>query len=156
MTTLEVTSSALAAGVPMPPRFTADGENESPPLAWGTPPPETKSFAVLVDDPDASAEPDFHHWCAWNIPADQRELHAGITTQDDAADLRQGRNDADATGYTGPKPPRGETHRYVFRVLALDVIPDLPTGSTRHALDQAIEGHVLAEGKLVVPYRRPR
>jgi hypothetical protein len=76
-----------------------------------------------------------------------------VTTSEDAADLRQGRNDFDGSGYRGPKPPHGTTHRYVFRVLALDVIPDLPTGSTRDALDRAIEGHVLAEGSLTVPFR---
>jgi Raf kinase inhibitor-like YbhB/YbcL family protein len=150
---LEVTSSALRAGEPMPVRFTADGDDESPPLSWGTPPPETRSFAVLVEDPDAPKGV-FHHWCAWNIPADQRELHPGVQIAEDAADLRQGRNDFDGTGYRGPKPPAGSTHRYVFRVLALDMIPDLPTGSTRTALDRVVDGHVLAEGSLVVPYRR--
>jgi Raf kinase inhibitor-like YbhB/YbcL family protein len=151
---LAVTSPILRAGEPMPARFTADGADESPPLAWGRPPASTRSFAVLCEDPDATSKGVFHHWCAWNIPADQRELHAGVVTSEDAADLRQGRNDFDATGYRGPKPPPDATHRYVFRVLALDVIPDLPTGSTRAMLDRAMEGHVVAQGDLVVPYRR--
>jgi Raf kinase inhibitor-like YbhB/YbcL family protein len=148
---LEVTSTVLRGGVRMPRRYTADGEDQSPPLAWGAPPPATRSFAVLCDDPDGPLRV-FHHWSVWNIPADQRGLHPGITTSEDAADLRQGRNDFDATGYRGPKPPPGPEHHYVFRVLALDVVPDLPTGSSRKALDEAIEGHVLAEGSLVVPY----
>ena len=152
--TIEVTSSVLVPGGLMPPRFTADGDDQSPPLAWGRPPPETKSFAIVCEDPDASNGVVFHHWVAWNIPADQRELHAGVTASDDAADLRQGRNDFDGTGYRGPKPPRGATHRYVFRVLALDLVPDLPTGSSRTALDRAIEGHVLAQGSLTVKYGR--
>jgi Raf kinase inhibitor-like YbhB/YbcL family protein len=152
---IELSSPAFANGETMPRRFTADGENVSPPLAWGAPPPTTKSFALILEDPDSTKKPPFQHWIAWNIPVDQRLLHEGVLVAEDSGDLRQGRNDFGVTGYGGPKPPHGSpAHRYVLRLLALDVLPDLPTGSSRAALDRAIEGHVVAEGMLVTPYAR--
>ena len=150
--TLEVTSTAFADGEKIPPKFTADGDDVSPPLRWSDPPRETESFAISCDDPDAPSGL-FTHWTAWNIEAEQREQRAGTPTSA-AFTLRQGANGFGRTGYSGPKPPPGRPHRYRFHVYALDATPDLRSGASRAEFDRAIDGHVLAEGMLMGKYGR--
>jgi Raf kinase inhibitor-like YbhB/YbcL family protein len=150
---LEVTSTAFGDGERIPVRFTADGENVSPPLRWGDPPAGTRGLAIVCEDPDAPSGL-FVHWTAWNIPANRRELTAGVAPSAEVSGMRQGRNGFGDTGYGGPSPPPGKPHRYRFRIFALDAPLDLPPGASRGELDRAMEGHVLAAGMVVGRYER--
>jgi len=146
-------SSAFAAQGEIPKRFTCEGEDVSPPLAWSEPPPGTRSFALIVSDPDApdprAPQTTWIHWVVYELPAPARALEAGSLP----AGARSGRNDWGRTGYGGPCPPVGR-HRYVHTVYALDVpLGDLgaPTGET---LERAMQGHVLARAELVGTYAK--
>jgi Raf kinase inhibitor-like YbhB/YbcL family protein len=152
---LDVTSSAFGEGDAIPLKYTADGDNVSPPIHWSDPPPETRSFAIVCEDPDAPAGT-FIHWTAWNIDAQQRDMLEAIATSADLDGIRQGRNSFGKTGYGGPKPPPGKPHRYRFHVYALDVRPDTRSGSTRAELERAMIGHILAEGVLMGKYAHAR
>jgi Raf kinase inhibitor-like YbhB/YbcL family protein len=153
---LDVTSTAFHDGEAIPTKYTADGENVSPPLRWSDPPPSTESIAVICEDPDAPSGV-LVHWTAWNIGPGQHELPEAMPTAADVdGGIRQGKNAFGRTGYGGPKPPPGKPHRYRFRVFALDVRPNSRAGSTRTELERAIAGHVLAEGVLVGKYAHPR
>jgi Raf kinase inhibitor-like YbhB/YbcL family protein len=147
---LEVMSTAFADAARIPGRFTADGDDISPPLQWSDPPATTRSFAIVCDDPDAPSGT-FTHWTAWDIQPEQRELAEAVPP---SAPIRQGANDFGKPGYGGPKPPPGKPHRYRFRVCALDARSDLRAGATRAEFDRAIEGHVIAEGVLIGKYGR--
>ena len=150
---LEITSAAFRDGERIPKRFTADGEDLSPPLRWIDPPAGTRSFAIVCEDPDAPSGL-FVHWVAWNIAADQRELKEGVSPSAEASGIRQGRNGFGNAGYGGPKPPPGKPHRYRFRLFALDAPLELGPGASRAELDHSIEGHVLGSGTLVGTYQR--
>jgi Raf kinase inhibitor-like YbhB/YbcL family protein len=150
---LEVTSTAFVDGDTIPEKFTADGDDVSPPLRWGEPPSGTKSVAIVCDDPDAPSGL-FTHWTAWDIEADQREVKTNCSPTANENGVRQGANGFGGTGYGGPKPPPGKPHRYRFRVYALDARPDLRSGASRTEFDRAIDGHVLAEGMLTGKYGR--
>ncbi len=140
---ISVTSPAFRAGEEIPRRFTCKGANVNPPLHFQNVPKETKSLVLIVDDPDAPGGL-FTHWLAWNIdPA----LHA-IGEKSAPAGAGEGTNDFGNLGYGGPCPPSG-THRYFFRVLALDRKLELKRGARRAQLDQALAGHVLARGALM-------
>jgi Raf kinase inhibitor-like YbhB/YbcL family protein len=155
---LTVKSPAFSEGGVIPARFTCEGDDVSPPLAWTDAPAETKSFALVVEDPDA---PDpkspnrktFTHWIVYDIASGTRGLPEGAKTAPPGA--RNGENDFGSLGYRGPCPPSGE-HRYVFKVYALDtVLPDL---NKPHAvdLDRAMNGHVISQGRLVGLYQKGR
>lgn len=149
---LLVRSADFSDGGAIPRRFTCDGVGLSPNLRWPAAPAGTKSFAIVVDDPDAPV--DFTHWLAYNIPPDIRELAQGASAQ--AAMPRgsaQGINDFRSLGYGGPCPPTGKPHHYVFRLYALDIRLDLPPRAARKQLDSAIEGHIVAEGRIVGIYQ---
>ncbi len=150
---LDVMSTAFGDGETIPEKFTADGDDVSPPLRWGEPPTGTQSFAIVYEDPDAPSGL-FTHWTAWNIEADQRELKAGVSPTANTDGIRQGANGFGGSGYGGPKPPPGKPHRYRFRVYALDGRPDLRSGASRTEFDRAIDRHVLAEGMLIGKYGR--
>ncbi|MGD8252067.1 MAG: YbhB/YbcL family Raf kinase inhibitor-like protein [Desulfobacterales bacterium] len=142
---------------PMARKFTCDGEDVSPALEWSGIPDGTKSFALIVDDPDAPdpAHPKttWVHWVLYNIPGSVRSLPEGGGDTDVPKDTLQGLNDWKRTGYGGPCPPIGE-HRYFHKLFALDVVlPDLEE-PTKAALEKAMEGHVLARAELVGLYRR--
>jgi Raf kinase inhibitor-like YbhB/YbcL family protein len=143
-----LTSSAFAEGDLIPARHARRGENLSPPLAWSGAPDGTLSFALIVDDPDAPGG-DWVHWIVYNLPADLSALPEGITTPPGSA--AQGKNGWGAAQYDGPQPPSG-THRYVFKLYALDTVLDLGPGATKAALLDAMEGHVLARGQLIGKY----
>ena len=149
-----LTSPAFAPGQPVPTKYTCQGSNVSPPLAWTAPPAGTKSLALIVDDPDAPdpAAPQrvFVHWVVYNLPP-----AAGSQTEGAAlpAGARDGKGDSGRTGYGGPCPPIGR-HRYFFKLYALDtVLPDLGA-PTRSALDAAMKGHVLATAELMGTYQK--
>lgn len=155
MTTLQVTSSAFAAGGTIPRKYTADGPDVSPALAWGDVPAETKSFALICDDPDAPRGGTWVHWVIWGLPAETRALAENVPNDATLpSGAKQGKNDFGRLGYGGPAPPRGPAHRYFFKLYALDSVPDLKPGATKADLERAMNGHVLAQGELMGKYGR--
>lgn len=151
--TLAVSSPSFEEGAAIPKAHTADGADISPALSWSGLPPETKSVALICDDPDA---PDgtFTHWIVYNIPPAVTALAGKIPIQDRLPDgSLQGRNDFGKNGYSGPSPPSG-THRYFFRIYALDAPLDLKPGATREQLDAALKGRILARGERMGRYTR--
>ena len=157
---MKLTSTAFAAGGSIPSRYTCDGEDASPPLTWSEPPAGTRSFALVVDDPDA---PDpkaprmrWVHWVVYDLPADARSLPEAVRS---GADLpkgaRIGRNDWKKAAWGGPCPPIGR-HRYFFMIYALDVALGDRGGLTKRDLEAAMQGHVLAKAELVGTYQRER
>lgn len=138
----------------IPKDFTCDGANKSPRLKWSEPPAGAKSLALIATDPDAPIGT-FVHWVLYNLPAGTRELDEALPTPGQLADgSRQGRNDFGNTGYGGPCPPRGSTHRYFFELYALDEPLKLPAGETREQVEKAMQGHILARGELIARYGR--
>ena len=144
---LDVTSSAFTAGGDIPSELTCDGADTSPPLAWGKVPANTKSIAILVDDPDAP-KGTFTHWLVVGLPPTMTELDKGGTLPQGAIATK---NDKGTTGYTGPCPPTGR-HHYQFRVYALDTMP--AKSMTRTEFLKAVEGHIVATGQLIGMYQR--
>jgi len=152
--TLQVTSAAFNKGGPIPKKCTCDDADASPPLMWSAAPAATKSFALIVDDPDAPAGT-WVHWVIYDLPADARGLSAGMSKQAELADgARQGTNDFRKTGYNGPCPPPGKPHRYFFKVYALDTRLGLKGGASKPDVEKAMRGHILAQGELVGLYAR--
>jgi hypothetical protein len=150
---LGVRSSSFSNGRSIPGRYTCDGANLSPHLAWQFGPYGTRSFALEMDDPDAPT--DFTHWLVYNIPPSVRELTESASTQRSMPQgAAEGRNDFGRSGYGGPCPPRGNPHHYFFRVYALDLLLDLPPGATRKQLDAAMDRHILSQGQIVGTYQR--
>ena len=150
----ELKSSAFKAGETIPRKHTCDGQDLSPPLAWTEPPPGTRSFALVCDDPDAPAGT-WVHWVLYGVPSSASSLPEGVRPApvlDDGS--RQGTNDFRRTGYGGPRPPRGAPHRYSFRLYALDVVLALAPGATKAALMKAVEGHTLGQAELMGRYAR--
>jgi Raf kinase inhibitor-like YbhB/YbcL family protein len=138
----------------IPAVYTADGEDRSPQLKWSGIPANAKTLALIVDDPDAPSG-QFVHWLAFNIPATIDHLAEGTQHRGDYTDgTLQGRNGFDRVGYGGPRPPAGESHRYVFKLFALDDRLELEPGIARAELEQAMQGHVLASTELVARYKR--
>jgi Raf kinase inhibitor-like YbhB/YbcL family protein len=150
--TVALSSTSIQDGK-IPSQYTCDGADSSPQLSWTAPPAGTKSFALIMTDPDAPVGT-FVHWVLYDIPASTRELTAGIPKQDQLPDnSRQGSNDFDKNGYGGPCPPRG-THHYVFSLYALDTTLALPPGATRSQVESGMKGHILAHGGLIATYKR--
>jgi Raf kinase inhibitor-like YbhB/YbcL family protein len=151
--TLEITSSAFSKGEMIPTGYTCDGPDVSPELAWTGVPETTQSLALICDDPDAPMGT-WVHWVLFNIPPGARGLPGEISP--DAAlenGARHGTNDFGRLGYGGPCPPGG-THRYFFKLYALDTELDLASGITKAQLIEAMEGHILAEAQLMGTYNR--
>ncbi|RIH89443.1 YbhB/YbcL family Raf kinase inhibitor-like protein [Calidithermus roseus] len=136
-----LSSSAFAQGKPIPAKYTCDGLDISPPLAWSDAPRGTQSFALIMDDPDAPAGT-WVHWVLFNLPAQTHQL------AEKAVQGVQGRNSWGRLGYGGPCPPSG-THRYFFRLYALDTLLQLPAGATKEQVLRAMQGHVLAQAELM-------
>ena len=150
---MELKSSAFSQGEAIPSKYTCDGEDVSPPLAWTEPPPGTKSLALISDDPDAPVGT-WVHWVVYNLPPSTRQLPEAFPTDGQLPDgTRQGKTDFGRTGYGGPCPPSG-THRYFFKLFSLDATLSLPPGSTAKQLENAMQGHILAEAQLMGTYRR--
>jgi Raf kinase inhibitor-like YbhB/YbcL family protein len=153
----EFTGGDITSGTPISARYTCDGDNVSPALTWTRAPGGTTELALVVDDPDA---PDgtFTHWLAFGIPAASVAVPQRVPPLErqvpGPTPMTQGRNDFGEIGYGGPCPPDGETHTYVFRLLALDTDLDLPPDADRAAFDAASNGHVIAEARLEAPYAR--
>ena len=156
---LTIQSSAFIHNGEIPRPFTCDGEDISPPLQWSGVPDRTRSFVLIVDDPDAPdpAAPQrvWVHWVLYNIPAGVTSLPGGAGVKDLSKEIIEGVNDWKKFGYGGPCPPIGR-HRYFFKLYALD--RELPARSemTKGTLEKEMKGHILAEGTLVGTYKRHR
>jgi Raf kinase inhibitor-like YbhB/YbcL family protein len=156
---LEVRSSAFAANAPIPDRYSAYHDNQSPPLEWSGAPERTRALALIVEDPDAPGADPFVHWLVAGVPASTHALPAGLPDSralPDVAYALQGTTSAGRAGWFGPRPPPGGPHHYHFQVFALDAPLDLAPGFDREALLAAMKGHVLARGDLVGTYARAR
>jgi Raf kinase inhibitor-like YbhB/YbcL family protein len=150
---ITVTSAAFGDGDRIPAKFTCDGENVSPPLAWTGVPESSETLTLICDDPD-SPSGTWVHWVLFNLPATATELAEGVRPEKQlTSGARQGRNDFKKIGYGGPCP-HGGTHRYYFKLYALDTALSLPPGVTKDELLKAMQGHILAEGQLMGKYRR--
>jgi len=150
---IKLISEAFSEGAMIPTRYTCDGEDVSPPLSWTDLPPETGSFALICEDPDAPVGT-WDHWVLFNIPASATGLPEAVpatATLDDGS--VHGNNSWGRLGYGGPCPPGG-THRYIFSLFALDIKLDLKSGATKSGLLKAMEGHILARTRLMGKYRR--
>ncbi len=149
---LHLTSAAFSDGRTIPAKHTCDGRNISPPLAWSPVPPGTKSFALIMDDPDATRGT-WVHWVIYNIPPEITELAENVNPDEELdRGIRQGGNSSMRIGYRGPCPPSG-SHRYRFKLYALDTALPLKPGATTAQVLRAMEGHVLAEARLTGRYR---
>src|SRR5205085_10030512 len=133
---MKITSKAFNDGAEIPSKYTCDGENVSPPLAWDGAPDTAKSLALIVHDPDAPAG-DWVHWVVFHLPPSVSELQEHVPPSESLPNgAMQGRNDFKKIGYGGPCPPSG-SHRYLFRLYALDTALPLHSGATRQDLDKA-------------------
>lgn len=154
---LTLTSSAFPPRGSIPREYTCDGDDLAPPLEWSGAPPGTKSFALIVDDPDApdpkAPKTTWAHWVLYDIPAATTALPGGAAGGTLPPGTREGLNDWKRTGYGGPCPPIGR-HRYFHKLYALDVLLGDLHRPTRAALERAIQGHVLAHAELVGTYQR--
>jgi Raf kinase inhibitor-like YbhB/YbcL family protein len=151
--TLPISSSAFANGSMIPSQYTCDGVNISPPLQWSGSPVAAKTFALIVDDPDAPAKT-WVHWVVYDLPANATQLTENIgQAKTLGSGGKQGTNDFKRIGYGGPCPPSG-THRYFFKLYAVDIETSLPPGATKDELLKAIDGHVVAQGEVVGKYKR--
>ncbi len=146
---MNVTSAAFQEGANIPSKFSCDGANSSPPLQISDVPSEAKSLVLIVDDPDAPSGL-FTHWIVWNISPQTSTIAEGSVPKG-----AQGTNDFGKSGYAGPCPPSG-THRYYFKIFALDRELDLPFRARRGQLDAAIKGHVIAQGELMGRYSKQK
>jgi hypothetical protein len=151
---MHLSSPAFASRAAIPIVYTCEGEDRRPPLAWNEPPRGTRSFALIVDDPDAPdpAAPKtiWVHWVVYDLPPSTRELAAGAELP---SGTRDGLNDWKRPGWSGPCPPQGR-HRYVFKLYALDTtLPDLRR-PTKGDLERAMTGHILERAELVGTYQK--
>jgi Raf kinase inhibitor-like YbhB/YbcL family protein len=149
-TPMKISSPDFNEGGSIPPRFTCDGENVNPSLRISGVPAGAKSLVLIVDDPDAPAGV-WTHWLMWNLKTELKEIAVNSVP----TGAVQGLNDFHRNDYGGPCPPSG-THRYFFKLCALDTVLELPSSCSRKALDQAMRGHVVAETTYMGRYERSR
>ena len=152
-----LTSAAFKDGATIAGKYTCDGVDVSPPLAWSGAPAGTRSFALIADDPDAPGGT-WVHWVLYNLPAEVSELPENIAKVEslDLAGARQGRNDFRRPGYGGPCPPPGPAHHYFFKLYALDARLQLKAGAQKKDVEAVTEGHVLGSAQLMGTYARQR
>ncbi len=150
---MQIASQAFEAGGMIPAKYTCDGPDLSPPLRWADPPAGTQSYALIADDPDAPVGT-WVHWVLWNIPADASGLEENLSKSASLPNgAKQGTTDFRRIGYGGPCPPSG-THRYFFKLYALDTMLELPSSTTKRDLEGAMQGHILGQAELVGKYQR--
>ncbi len=150
---IKVTSAAFKEGQSIPRQYTCDGVNVSPPLEWTGAPKTAKSIAIIADDPDAPSGT-WVHWVVYDLPAANIGMVENLPADEQLkAGGSQGTNDFGKIGYGGPCPPSG-THRYFFKVYALDNFLSLKVASTKAQVEKAMEGHVVAQGQLMGTYQR--
>jgi Raf kinase inhibitor-like YbhB/YbcL family protein len=152
---LKITSPAFADGTEIPQKYTCEGEDVSPPLAFSGVPEGTVSLVLIVDDPDApdpkAPKMTYVHWVLFDLPSDTTEIIEGMVDLPNAT--KSGLNDWKRTGYGGPCPPIGR-HRYFFKLYALDVRLEGLSAATKADVVAAMKGHVLAEAQLIGTYRK--
>ncbi|MGH7551414.1 MAG: YbhB/YbcL family Raf kinase inhibitor-like protein [Longimicrobiales bacterium] len=155
---LKLTSSAFSHNGAIPRRYTCQGDDVSVPLAWSGAPAATKSFLLIVDDPDApdpkAPRMTWVHWVLYNIPAGATALKEGIAERDLPKGTLEGLNDWKRTGYGGPCPPIGR-HRYFHKLYALDTLLPAMENPTKPDLEQAMKGHLLEKAELIGTYQKP-
>jgi Raf kinase inhibitor-like YbhB/YbcL family protein len=151
--TFEVTSNIFKAGEMIPGRYTCDGEDVSPQLSWGKIPNGTKELALICDDPDAPSGT-WVHWVAYGIQPTIASFSENVPKKDTPSGFKQGKNSFGKVGYGGPCPPRGSTHRYFFKLYALDRALDLKPGATKDEVSKAMQGHIIAQGEIIGRYGR--
>ena len=151
---LSVSSPVFQEGHRIPAKYTCQGQDISPQLAWSGLPTGTKSLALIMDDPDAPGGV-FTHWVLFNIPPDSHELPEAVPVQARlSSGALQGNNDFGKIGYGGPCPPPGRAHRYQFILYAIDRTLDLQAGASKEQLLNAMQGHILAQAQLTGTYQR--
>lgn len=153
---MKLSSDAFDDGGSIPSKFTCDGEDISPPLSISEIDKKTNSLALVVDDPDAPGGT-FDHWLIWNISADINSIPQGVPTEDLIKELggaNQGKNDFGQIGYRGPCPPTGPSHRYRFKLYALNDVLELESGASKRDLENAMEDHILQKADLTGTYKR--
>ena len=149
-----ISSSAFKEGEIIPRKYTCQGQDISPQLRWKDIPEGSKSFTLIMDDPDAPGGI-FTHWVIFNLPTNSQYLQEAIlSTIQLPSRAVQGRNDFGKVGYGGPCPPPGKPHHYRFNLYALDMFLDLGTGSSRNQVLNAATGHILAQCRLTGIYQR--
>ncbi|MES2207569.1 MAG: YbhB/YbcL family Raf kinase inhibitor-like protein [Pseudomonadota bacterium] len=150
--TLQISSPSFKEGAMIPAKYSEYADGVSPALSW-VPVKAAKSYAIIMEDADATPVTPFVHWVAWNIPASKTELPEGLQKQERLTEpegLLQGKNSRGSVGYYGPRPPLGDAaHHYFFQVLALDTVLNVPAGADRDQVLNAAEGHILAKGELM-------
>jgi hypothetical protein len=152
-TEFKLTSVAFKEGQPIPRPYTCDGVNVSPPLEWGGVPKSAKTVAIIAEDPDAPAGT-WVHWVLYNLPADNIGLVENVpATETLKAGGFQGKNDFGKIGYGGPCPPSG-THRYLFKIYAVDAELPLKAGATKAEVEKALDDHVVGQARLIGTYHK--
>ena len=150
---LQLTSSSFAADSALPAKYTCEGADTSPALAWTEPPAGTQSFALVVDDPD-TPQKTVIHWLLYDLPPATRALPEGVPTKAKLPDgSRQGKNDHGKIGYSGPCPPPGAARHYFFKLYALDYQTGLKAKAKDADLERAIKGHILAQSELIARFQ---
>ncbi|WP_367607809.1 YbhB/YbcL family Raf kinase inhibitor-like protein [Legionella sp. W05-934-2] len=147
---LKLGSTAFFNNSPIPEHYTCSGIDKSPPLAWYDANKTTKSYVLIVDDPDAPAGI-WVHWVLFNIPADMTLLPEGAPIPKGAV---SGKNSWGSPGYRGPCPPPGRTHRYFFKIYALDTVLDLTDSATKQDVEKAMNNHIIDQGEYIGLYSR--
>ncbi len=151
---LNLTSSVFENGGYIPDRYTCDGKNYSPPLTWNQVPKGTKSFVLIVDDPDAPVGT-WVHWIVYSVPSDLKGLEENIDKEKlNSSGAKAGKNDFGRIGYGGPCPPSGQTHKYLFKLYALDQDITIEEGATKSEIINQIQGRIISETKLIGFYQR--
>jgi Raf kinase inhibitor-like YbhB/YbcL family protein len=157
---IEVTSTAFAQGKPIPTKYTGEGDDVSPPISWSGLPEDTRELVLICDDPDAPTAEPWVHWVIYKIPTTLTGLPEGIERKPRLRQfpgVLQGQNSwpGQSVGYRGPMPPPGHgTHRYYFRLYALEAVLTVSAGIEKKALLEEIKGHILDEGFLMGTYQR--
>jgi Raf kinase inhibitor-like YbhB/YbcL family protein len=151
---LKLQSSAFKEGERIPEKYTCDGESISPPLSWHMIDTSVMSWTLILFDPDA-ARGGFNHWVIYNLPPEATGLPEAVPATNKLSNgALQGKNDTLKEGYSGPCPPPGPAHHYVFTLYALSTKLKLPSGVSRKQLLDAMKGHIISEGKLIGLYSR--
>jgi len=152
---MKIESVAFKEGESIPVKYTCDGLDISPPLLWSGSPEGTKSYVLIMDDPDAPIGT-FTHWLVYDIPKDINGFVEDLPKVSEIEGVKQGLNDFGFVGYGGPCPPKGHGHhRYFFRLYAIDLDSlDIPPQSTRRVVEERMKGHILGETSLMGRYKR--
>ena len=152
---MKLESTAFKEGEVIPSKYTCEGIDVSPPLVWSGSPQDTRSFVLIVDDPDAPIGT-FTHWVVYDIPANVGGFAEDLPKVKEIEGIKQGINDFGYVGYGGPCPPKGHGyHRYFFRIYAVDLESlGLPSGASRRQVEERMKGHILGEASLMGRYKR--